>query len=199
MKSRHLLRILVVALIAQLVGFSPTWAWNFERNNVSDGNGGSYNFQYTQSSFNYNGQELGYSNMMDFKTVKNLNLDNFVCNWEFKFRIIFDKIAQKGDNELKNTHVHGEIFFVTEDGEILKFFVYNKLTSSPVALGWDYADSEAKSVVHLGENWNSEIDKNGYMTVKLQPSDQGFAKPEILPQVGAIRCDSLYTSGDGDD
>ena len=176
MKSRHLLRILVVALIAQLVGFSPTWAWNFERNNVSDGNGGSYNFQYTQSSFNYNGQELGYSNMMDFKTVKNLNLDNFVCNWEFKFRIIFDKIAQKGDNELKNTYVHGEIFFVTEDGEILKFFVYNKLTSSPVALGWDYTDSEAKSVVHLGENRNSEIDKNGYMTVKLQPSEQFFKK-----------------------
>ena len=101
MKSRHLLRILVVALIAQLAGISPTWAWNFERNNVSDGNGGSYNFQYTQSSFNYNGQELGYSNMMDFKTVTNLNLDNFVCNWEFKFRIIFDKIAQMGDNELK--------------------------------------------------------------------------------------------------
>ena len=57
MKTKQLIRVMAVALVALLVGASPTWAWGYEDWDYDDG-GGTFNFRsenyYTNGYYAYN-------------------------------------------------------------------------------------------------------------------------------------------------
>ena len=110
MKPIHLLRALTVALAVLFTCISPTWAWNYTVKGRSDAGGGTYDFRYTQQNFTFGNTTVSYTDMMSFESVDgSFDATNANFDYEFKMRIIFQSLMQKGDKELKNVKVDGEI------------------------------------------------------------------------------------------
>ncbi len=105
--------------------------------------------------------------MMGFESVDgSFNATNADFDYEFKMRIIFNSLMQKGDNELKNVRVAGEVFAVLGDNRTVRLATYAK--NSGVAKNLTYS-FEAYGDAFF--EMNSQLDNSGYMTVRFQPRE----------------------------
>ena len=167
MKPIHLLRALTVALAVLFTCISPTWAWNYTVKGRSDAGGGTYDFRYTQQNFTYGNTTVSYTDMMSFESVDgSFDATNANFDYEFKMRIIFQNLMQKGDKELKNVKVDGEIYVVLGDDKTVRIATYTK--NSGVAKNLTYSfEAHGEAFFEM----KSQLDNYGYMTVKFQPQD----------------------------
>ena len=167
MKPIQLLRTLTVALAVLLTGTLPTWAWNYSETDQSDAGGGTYDFRYSQTDFTFGSTTVSYTNMMGFESVDgSFNATNADFDYEFKMRIIFQSLMQKGDNELKNVKVDGEVYAVMGDNRTVRLATYTK--NSGVAKNMTYKfEAHGEAFFEM----NSQLDNDGYMTVRFQPRE----------------------------
>ena len=163
---------LVFLMICLWAAASPVGAWNHEVER-SDAGGGTYKFQYTDESFGYRGKTLSYTDVMDFKTERSVDLTTGRSVWQFKFRILFNGIAKLGQTELNRTQVSGEAYLVLEDGQSIKIFNYTKAYNQTEEMFWGI-DSDEYGECRFYPN--QAMDADGYVTLLYIPSKETFAQ-----------------------
>ncbi len=152
MKTKQLIRVMAVALVALLVGASPTWAWGYEDWDYDDG-GGTFNFRsenyYTNGYYAYN---LYY-----FKTNKSFDYVNGQLFWEYTFRFCPEKIYPE------NIMAEGEILLMRADGSMVSLGSWKKARNNSVSF---YRDG----YVTFGSTCKPTLsDDYRYLTIQVYP------------------------------